>query len=176
MQAAHTTQYQKNKQARQKVGKRPKQTFFQRPQFSSVQFSLSVLSDSLRPHALQHSRPPCLSLTPGVYSDSCPLSWWCHPSISSSVVLFSSHLHLSQHEGLFKWVTSSHQVANESVLCIRWPKCWSFSFSISPSNEYSGLISLGWTGLISLLSKGLSSVLSNTTAQKHQFFGAQISL
>ena len=66
--------------------------------------------------------------------------------------------------------------SNESVLCIRWPTCWSFSFSISPSNEYSGLISLGWTGWISLQSKGLSRVFSNTTVQKHQFFGTQLSL
>ena len=66
--------------------------------------------------------------------------------------------------------------SNESVLCIRWPKYWSFRFSISPSNEYSGLISLGWTGWISLQSKGLSRVFSNTTVQKHQFFDAQLSL
>ena len=66
--------------------------------------------------------------------------------------------------------------SNESVLCIRWPKYWSFSFSISPSNEYSGLIFLGWTGWISLKSKGLSRVFSNTTVQKHQFFGTQLSL
>ena len=66
--------------------------------------------------------------------------------------------------------------SNESVLCIRWPKYWSFSFSISPSNEYSGLIPLGWTGWISLKSKGLSRVFSNTTVQKHLFFGAQLSL
>ena len=66
--------------------------------------------------------------------------------------------------------------SNESVLCIRWPKYWSFRFSISPSTEYSGLISLGWTGWISLQSKGLSRVFSNTTVQKHQFFGTQLSL
>ena len=75
-------------------------------------------------------------------------------------------LDLSQHQGLFKWVSSSHQVV----------KVWSFSFSISPFNEYSGLMSLGWTGLISLQSKGLSRVFSNTTFQKNQFFGAQLSL
>ena len=90
MQAAHTTQYQKNKQAHQKVGKRPKQTFLQRPQFSSVQFSLSVVSDFLWPHALQRSRPPCPSPTPRVHSNSCPSSQWCHPAISSSVIPFSS--------------------------------------------------------------------------------------
>ena len=98
---------------------------------SSVQFSHSVVSDSLLPHGQHHTRPPCPLPTPGVYSNSCPLSWWCHPTISSSVIPFSYCLNLSQHQSLF----------NESVLHIRWPKYWSFSFSISPSNEYSGLIS-----------------------------------
>ena len=78
---------------------------------SSVQFSHSVVSDSLRPHKLQHARPPCPSPTPGVYPDSCPLSLWCHLTISSSVVPFSSCLQSSQHQGLFKWVSSLHQVA-----------------------------------------------------------------
>ena len=85
------------------------------PGVSSVQFSCSVVSDSLWPHGLQHARPPCPSSTPGVYSNSCPLSWWCHPTIASSVIPFSSHLqsffNLSQHQGLFKWVSSLHQVA-----------------------------------------------------------------
>ena len=93
--------------------------------------SCSFVSDSLQPHGLQHIRLLCPSLSPGVCSNSCPLSRWCHPTISSSVIPFSSHLQFSQHQGL----------SNESVLCIRWPKYWSFSFSISPSNEYSGLIS-----------------------------------
>ena len=79
--------------------------------WSSVQFSRSVTSNSLWPHGLQHTRPPCPSPTPEVYSNSCPLSRWCHPSISSSVVPFSSTLNPSQHQGLFKWVISSHQVA-----------------------------------------------------------------
>ena len=79
--------------------------------FSSVQFSCSVVSDSLRLHEWQHSRPPCPSPTSGVYSNSCPLSWWCHLTISSSVITFSSCLNLSQHQGLFKWVSSLHQVA-----------------------------------------------------------------
>ena len=83
-----------------------------------------------------------------------------HPLLSPSPAF-----NLSQHQNL----------SNESVLLTRWPKYWSFSFSISPSNEYSGLIFLGWTGWISLLSKGLSRVFSNTTVQKHQFFGAQLS-
>ena len=76
-----------------------------------VQFSLSDVSDSLRPHESQHARPPCSSPTPGVHSDSCSLSQWCHPAISSSVVPFSSCPHPSQHQALFKWVSSSHQVA-----------------------------------------------------------------
>ena len=94
-----------------------------------VQFSRSVVSDSLWPHGMQHSRPPCPSPTPRVYTYSRPLSQWCHPTISSSVILFSSCLKLSQHQGVFKLVN----------FCIRWPKYW--TFSISPSNEYSGLIS-----------------------------------
>ena len=78
---------------------------------SSLQFSCSVVSDSLRPHESQHARPPCPSPTPGVHSNSCAFSRWCHPAISSSVVPFSSCLQSSQHQDLFKWVSSSHQVA-----------------------------------------------------------------
>jgi len=78
---------------------------------SWVQFSRSVLSNSLQPHGLHHARPPCPSPTAGAYSNSCPLSWWCCSTISSSVVPFSSCLNLSQHQGIFQWVTSSHQVA-----------------------------------------------------------------
>ena len=80
-------------------------------QFSSVQFSRSVVSDSLWLHESQHARPPCPSLTPGVHSNSCPSSRWCHPAISSSVIPFSSSPNPSQHQGLFQWVSSSHQVA-----------------------------------------------------------------
>ena len=99
------------------------------------------MSDSLRPHGLQHTRPPCPSPTPRVYSDSCPLSRWCHPTISSSVVPFSSHL------PIFPWI---RVFSNESILRTRWPKDWSFSFSISPFNEYLGLISfkIDWLGLL----------------------------
>ena len=97
----------------------------------SVQFSHSVVSDSLRPREPQHARPPCPSPTPGIYPNSCPLSRWCHPIISSSVIPFFSCLQS------FPALGSS----NESTLHIRWPRYWSFSFSISPSNEYSGLIS-----------------------------------
>ena len=80
-------------------------------QFSSVQFSLSVVSDSLRPHELQHTRPPCPSPTPGVHSNLLPSSPWCHPAISSSVVPFSPAPDPSQHQSLFQWVNSSHEVA-----------------------------------------------------------------
>ena len=104
-----------------------------------VQFSHTVVSDSLWPHALQHSRPPCPSATPGAYSNGCPLSQWCHPTISSSVVPFS----LLQF--FLAWGSSK-----ESALHIRWPVYWSFSFSISPPSEHSGLISfrLDWLDLI----------------------------
>ena len=107
----------------------------------SVQFSHSVVSNSLRPHGLQHTRPPCPSPTLGAYSNSHPSSWWCHSTISFSVVPFSSCL-LSQHRGLFEWVSSLDQVA----------KYWSFSFSISPSNEYSRLVSfrIDWLYLLAV--------------------------
>ena len=98
---------------------------------STVQFTRSVISDFLRPHGLQHAKPPCPSPTPGAYSNSCPLNWWCHPTSSSSVVPFFSHLQSFPESGSFQ----------ESVFHIRWPKYWSFSFSISPSNEYSEPIS-----------------------------------
>ena len=102
----------------------------------------SVMSNSLRSHGLQHTRFPCPSPTPGVYSNSCPLSWWCHPAISSSVVPFSFCPQSFPASGSFP----------ESVLHIRWPKYWSFSFSISPSNEYSGLISfrIDWLCLLAV--------------------------
>ena len=97
----------------------------------SVQFSHSVVCDSLWPHGLQHARPPCPSPAPGVYPNSCPLSRWCHPTISSSVVPFSSCLQ-SFPASVF---------SNESALRLRWPKYWSFSLNISPFSKYSGLIS-----------------------------------
>ena len=97
-----------------------------------VQFSYSVLSDSLQPHGLQHARPPCPLPTPRVYSNSSPLSQQCHPTISSSVISFSS---------CFSIFPSISVFSTESVLHIRWPKYWSFTFSISLSNEYSALIS-----------------------------------
>ena len=99
--------------------------------FSSVQFSCSVMSDSLPPHESQHGRPPCPSPTPGVHWDSRPLSQWCHPAISSSVVPFSSCPQIPPSIRVF---------SNESTLRMRWPKYWSFSFSIIPSKEIPGLI------------------------------------
>ena len=134
---------------------------------SSVQFSRSVVSNSLRPHELQHARPPCPSPTPGVYPNSYPLSRWCHPTISSSVTHFSSCLQSFPASGsvpvsqLFAWGGHSTGVsASASVLSMNTPD-WS---------------PLGWTGWISLQSKGLSRVFSNSTLQKHQFFGTQLSL
>ena len=108
--------------------------------FYSVQFSHSVVSDSLRPHGLQHARLPCPSPTPRTYSNSCLLSQWCHPTISSCLPLL-----------LLPSIFPNIRVfSNESVLHIRWLKYWSFSFSISPSNEYSGLISfrIDWLYLL----------------------------
>ena len=126
----------------------------------SVQFSHSIVSDSLRPQACQAS--------PSITD-----SWSLPKLMSIELVMPSSHLILCRSLLLPPSVFPSIRVfSNESVLVIRWPKYWSFSFSISPSNEYSGLISLGGTGRISLQSKGLSRVFSNTTVQKHQFFGA----
>ena len=100
------------------------------------------MSNSLRPSGLQHARLPCPSPTSRAYSNSL-LSQWCHPTISSSVIPFSSHLPI---------FSSIRVISNESVLCIRWPKFWSFSFSISASNEYSGLISfrMDWLDLLAV--------------------------
>ena len=131
--------------------------------FSSVRFSRSVVSDSLWPHEPQHARPPCPSQTPGLYSNSCPLSRWCHPAISSSVVPFSSCPYSLLASGsfpvsqLFAWGSQSIGI--------------SASASVLPMNTQDWS-PLGWTGWISLQSKGLSGVFSNTTIQKHQFFGA----
>ena len=136
-------------------------------QFSSVQFSCSVVSDSLQPHESQHSRPPCPSPTPGVHPNSCPSSWWCHPAISSSVIPFSSCPQSLPGSGsfpmsqLFTWGGQSTGV--------------SASASVLPMNTQDWS-PLGWrSGWISLQSKELSRVFSNTIVQKHQFFGAQLS-
>ena len=126
------------------------------------QFSHSVMSNSLRPHGLQHARLPCLSPTPRPCSNSCPSSWWCHPTISSSVVPFSSCLHSFPASGSFS-MGQSFASGGQSI---------GASASVCPMN-IQDWFSLGLTGLIPLQSKGLSRVFSNTTVQKHQFFGAQ---
>ena len=138
----------------------------------SVQFSCSVVSDSLQPHGLQHTRLPCPSPTPRAYSNSCTLSWWCHPSNLSSVIPFSSR---------FQSFPSIRVFSNESVLRIRWPKYWSFSFSISPSNEYSGLNSFRMDWLDLLADQGtLKSLLQHHSSKasilRHSaFFIVQLS-
>ena len=135
------------------------------PELWISQFSRSVVSNSLQPHESQNARPPCPSPTPGVYSNSCSSSRWCHPAISSSVVPFSSCPQSLLASGsflmnqLFTWGGQSVGV----------------SASVLPMNTQDWS-PLGWTGGISLQSKGLSRVFSNTTVQKHQFFGAQLSL
>ena len=133
--------------------------------FTSVQFSRSVVSDSLQPHESQHTRPPCPSPAPRVYPNSCPSSWWCHPTISSSVVPFSSHLQSFPASGSFP-MSQLFPSGGQSIRV-------SASASVLPMNTQGW--SLGWAGLISLQSKGLSTVFSNTAVQKHQFFGAQLS-
>ena len=126
------------------------------------------MSDSLQPHRLQHARLPCPSPTPGAYSEL----------MSITLVMPSNHLILCCPLLFPPSIFPSIRVfSNELVLRIRWLKNWSFSFSICPSSEYSGLrFPLGWTGWISLQSKGHSRVFSNTIVQKHQFFGTQLSL
>ena len=133
--------------------------------WSVSQFSCSVVSDSLWPHELQHTRLPCPSPTPGAYSNSCPSSRWCQPTISTFVVPFSSRLQSFPALGSFPVSP-----------CIRWPKYWSFNFSISPSTEYSGLISfrIDWLDLLAV--QGISRVFSRTAVQKQQFLGSQRSL
>ena len=132
----------------------------------SVQFTCSVMYDSLRPHEPQHARPPCPSPTPGVQPNPCPLSGWCHPTISSSVIPFSSCPQSFPGSGSFQMsqlLTSGGQSIGVSA-----------SASVLPMNAQDWS-ALGWTGWISLQSKGLSRVFSNTTVQKHRFFGAQLS-
>ena len=133
-------------------------------QFSSVLFSRSVVSDSLRPHGLQQARLPCPSPTPGVYSNSCPSSWWCHPTISSSVVPFSSHLQSFPASGSFllSQFSGGHIIGASALV------------SVLPMN-IQDWIPLELTGLISFQSMELSRVFSNTTFQKHQSFGTQLS-
>ena len=128
--------------------------------FSSVQFSRSVVSKSLQLHGLQHTRPPCPSATPGAYSNSCPSNHliFCHPLLLLPLIFPSIRV-----------------FSNESALRIRWPKYWSFRFSISPSNEYSGLLYFR-TDRFDLLSvQGTLKSLFQYPVQKHQFFSTQIS-
>ena len=132
----------------------------------AVQFSHSVLSNSLWPHGLQLARSPCPSLTPVVYSNWCPSSW-CHPTISSSVVPFSSHVQSFPASGSFQ-MSQFFASGGQSI-------------GVSPSTSVLSMntqdwFPLGWTDWISLQSKGLSRVFSNTTVQKHQYSGAQLSL
>ena len=125
----------------------------------SVQFSCSVVSDSLWPHGLQHARLSCPSPTSGACSNSCSSSRWCHPTISSSVIPFSACLQSFPASGSFL----------ESALCIRWPKYWSFSFSISPSNEYSGLIffRMDWFDFLAVQGT-LKSLLQHHSLKAHE--------
>ena len=135
-----------------------------RMRVQSVQFSCSVVSDSLRPHKLQHARPPCPSPTPGGHPNPCPSSRWWHPNISSSVVPFSSCPQSFPASGSFpisQLFTSGGQSIGVSA-----------STSVLPMNTQDWS-PLGWTGWIFLWSKGLSRVFSNTTVQKHQFFSTQ---
>ena len=135
--------------------------------FSSVQFSRLFVSDSLRPHEAQHARPPCPSPTPRVYPNSCPLSRWCHPTISSSAVPFYSCPQSFPASGSFPM--SQLFISGDQSIGV------SVSASVLPMNTQDWS-PLGWTGWISLQSKGLLRVFSNTTVQKHQFFGAQLPL
>ena len=134
--------------------------------FSLAQFSHSIVSDSLWPHKPQHARPPRLSPTPRVHPNSCPLSRWCHPTISSSHPLL-----------LLPSIFPSIRVfSNEPALHIRWPEYWSFIFNISPSNQHPGLISLRMNWLDLLAVQGTLKSLFQHHNSKHQFFCAQLSL
>ena len=133
----------------------------------SVQFSRSVVSDSLRPHGLQHARLPCPSPTPGVYSNSYPVNEWCHPTISSSVI--PSSVRLQSFPSSESFQMSQFFASGSQSIAV------SASASIFPVN-IQDWFPLRFTDWISLQSKGLSRVFSNTTVQKHQFFGAQLSL
>ena len=138
--------------------------------FSSVQFSRSVVSDFLRPHEPQHARPPCPSPTSGIYPNPCPLSRWCHPTISSSVIPFS----------FLQSFPASGSFQNESALRSRWPEYWSFSFNISLSNEYPGLIFwMDWLDLLAVQGT-LKSLLQHHSSkasilQRSAFFVVQLS-
>ena len=137
--------------------------------FNSFQFSHSVVSDYLRPHELQHVRPPCPSPTPRIHPNPCPSSQWCHPAISSSVVPFSS------------FPQSLPASQSFPTLCMRWPKYWSFSFSVIPSKEYPGLISfrMDWLDLLAFQGT-FESLLQHhspkaSILQRSAFFTVQLS-
>ena len=136
-------------------------------EFSSVQFSHLVMSDSLWPHGLQHARPPCASPTLKVYSNSCLWSQWCHPTISSSVIPFYSGLQYFPASGSFQ-ISQFFESGGQSIGT-------SASALVLPMNIHNWF-PLGWTSLISLQSKGLLRVFSNITVQKHQFFSIRLSL
>ena len=140
---------------------------FSKCMYISVQSSHWVVSNSLRPSGLQHTRLHCPSPTPGVYSNSGPLSQWCHPTISSSVVPFFSHLLSFPASGSFPMIqlfaSGGQSIGISASASVLWMNIQDW-------------FPLGLTGLISLQSKGLSRVSSNTTVQKHQFFGTQLSL
>ena len=131
------------------------------------QFTLSVMSNSLWPHGLQHARPSCPSPTPRAYLNSCPLSWWCHPTVSSFVIPFSSLLQSFPASGSFQ-MSQLFPSGSQSIEV-------SASTLVLPMN-IQDWFALGWAGWMSLQSKGLSRVFSNTTVQKYQFFSAQLSL
>ena len=132
-----------------------------------VQFSHSLMSESLQSHGLQHARPPCPSPTPRIYSNSCPLTWWCHPTISFSVIPFSFCLQSFPASGSFQ-MSQFFPSGGQSIAV-------SASTSVLPMNSRDWS-PLGWTSWISLQIKALSRVFSNTIVQKHQFFGHQLSL
>ena len=141
--------------------------FYIEKYLSSDQFSHLIVSDSLGPQGLQYIRPPCPTPTPGVYSNSCPLTRWCHPTISSSVIPFSSHVQSFPVSGSFQ-MSQLFSSGGQNIGV-------SDSTSVLPMN-IQDWFPLGWTGWISLHSKGISRVFSYTTVQKHQFFGTQLSL
>ena len=132
----------------------------------SVQFSRSVMSDSLQPHGMQHARPPCPTPAPGVYPNSCPLSRWCHPTISSSVIPFSSCPQSFPASGSFQmsqpFISGGQSIGVSASTAVLTMKTQDWT-------------PLGWTGWICLQSKGLSRVFSITTVLKHQFFGTRLS-
>ena len=142
--------------------------FYPRPFFQNIQFSsVQSLSNSLQLHGVQHARLPCPSPTPGACSNSSPSSHWCHPTISSSVIPFSSHSQFFPASGSFQ-MSQLFASGGQNIGAAA-------SASVLPIN-IQDWFPLGLTGLISLQSKGLSRVFSNTTVRKHQFFGAQLSL